>query len=676
MIDPQKFESIHLTEIEKPENMKKHVCIDAKLTIARATSSVPHVFYTRCPVVDGKKQLCPARAKAEEKGEGEKFFCSLEKFSAENPGMTYEHKLNSANPTLLSAYQSKTETMESIVYYDFPCRVETFRKIAQVQAPRYLSVRECLFYTDAKILSPEENKEGIVDESGRQYRSQSLYYLTESSEILEPASSLKLFGQVQPHPRSQVPTVMVTRVEKSESDVTQFVLSEAIRDQFRKLNALSVDEFCNQLSAITQIRDRPVTHLLVMLVYHSALGFWYEGRFIKGTLDTLLLGDAGVGKTQILKTLIREIKLGQILTGSCSSRTGLSYSLSNIDKTWEIQWGAYPSNDRGLLVIDEGQDIPAEDWEKLSVGRSEGILSVDRVVRGEHPSRTRLVVLANPKSGRQVDSELYPCAHIKRIFTTKDIRRFDLAQTLTTQDVSRSVLLQASGSNSSGDLTSEILRNSVLYAWSRRPENISFQTQFNDELVRFCGILLSEYGSAANVPLVSSDIRDKLLRLSVAHSILRHNTDESGENILVTTDDLQSVVKILTHIYSHGNFGLGAYADTQKEESILLDTEFEDIKRDLIGDTLTQGGTLIKRKLIKLFAQTSELTGSELATSADLDRKTVAGNLSPFKNYGLITAKRGSGYKSTAKFNHFVRRLQNSGFKIHKIDQEDFMNTI
>ena len=208
-----------------------------------------------------------------------------------------------------------------------------------------------------------------------------------------------------------------------------------------------------------------------------------------------------------------------------------------------------------------------------------------------------------------------------------------------------------------------------MYAWSRQSHQIKFVEDFDKELLRLCQILMDEYGSATEIPLIGNDVREKLLRLSVAHACFRHSTDDSGENVIVRVDDVNAVAKLMTEIYSADSFGLGQYADTQKTESRLCEEEYQSIKLELIGDNYSYCTTQVKRKLVRLFAQASEITGSELSNQIDLDRKIIGANISSFKKFGLITAKRGSGYKTTTKFNQFTRRLQIDGIRLQSLDQ-------
>ncbi|MGK5083120.1 hypothetical protein WDW37_07420 [Bdellovibrionota bacterium FG-1] len=663
--DMAKPEKIHLTEIEKPSNVSKLIEVDARPVLIGPVSLIPYRFFMRCPVADGKQDHCPAKALAEK--DGASFQCELYDFSIQNKEGAFVHEIKKDDVRIIASYKQKTAFVTAVTLSRSPCKVDEFRYKAQVKEPEVLGVREAVFYPSAKIIERSGTGDSIIDESGNPFRAQTLFSISEGADLLSTASALTIIGRVHPNPKNQVPTIAILETKNVLDDFRNFRLSDEIREQFKMLNEAGLSGVADALSSMTQIYDRQLTHLLILLIFHSVISFRFDGKNIKGTLEGLFIGDAGVGKTMILKTMIQKLRLGQFMTGSCSSRTGLSYAVIQMNGTWEIQWGAFPTNDMGLLIIDEGQDISPFDWEKLSVARSEGVLTVDRAAKGEHPSRTRLIVSANPKDGKQIDSELYPCVHVKQLFTTKDIRRFDLIQSLSTTDVSKEVLVRSERSNDSqcNWLTPEALRNSILFAWSRKPDQIRFAEGISSIISRCAGALFEKYGTATDIPVVTSDIRDKVLRLSVAYATANHRTDDSGEVVVVTEEDVKSVLNLLNTIYSNGNFGLDSYAAMMTDESNLTDDEFNLIKEELLpGDLICLGIRNRNAELISLFIRNPEMTGNDISNVIDMDRKIVCSYMEPLKKHGLITAKRGAGYTATRKFNKFLLKLKALGYHL------------
>ena len=63
----------------------------------------------------------------------------------------------------------------------------------------------------------------------------------------------------------------------------------------------------------------------------------------------------------------------------------------------------------------------------------------------------------------------------------------------------------------------DTLKNNILYAWSRKPEDVLFTDGTIDKVLEVATDLAKVYGNANDIPLVSpSDQRNKVARLAVA----------------------------------------------------------------------------------------------------------------------------------------------------------------
>ena len=61
------------------------------------------------------------------------------------------------------------------------------------------------------------------------------------------------------------------------------------------------------------------------------------------------------------------------------------------------------------------------------------------------------------------------------------------------------------------------MKNNILYAWSRKPEDVLFTDGTIDKVLEVATDLAKVYGNANDIPLVSpSDQRNKVARLAVA----------------------------------------------------------------------------------------------------------------------------------------------------------------
>lgn len=123
----------------------------------------------------------------------------------------------------------------------------------------------------------------------------------------------------------------------------------------------------------------------------------------------LIIGDSGQAKTTLVEKLMQHYRLGELLSGESSTRTGLVYSMQQTGSNWMLIWGAYPLNDGGLITIDELSGIEADVLAKMSDVRSSGIAKANGVITAETSARTRAIFISNPRMVNNLRLNLTGC---------------------------------------------------------------------------------------------------------------------------------------------------------------------------------------------------------------------------------------------------------------------------
>ena len=176
---------------------------------------------------------------------------------------------------------------------------------------------------------------------------------------------------------------------------------------------------------------------------------------------------------------MQHYKAGELLSGESSRRTCLVYNIQQAGTkgNWSLMWGAMPLNDGGLLCVDELSGMSEDDLAKMSDVRSSGIAKATGVVTAETTSRTRMIFISNPRNGRQLKAENYGVSAVLKLFgKAEDVRRLDFAVAVASGEVDADIV-----NKSVADMpalqhrfTSDKCKLRVMWAWSRRPENIVF----------------------------------------------------------------------------------------------------------------------------------------------------------------------------------------------------------
>ena len=394
-----------------------------------------------------------------------------------------------------------------------------------------------------------------------------------------------LVGYMYPDPYTQYATYMFDQAIPERDLISDFELDDealqhlklfkqkpgqTVRDKF--------DEIHRDLERnITFIWERRSVAFAVDLIYHTVLNFYFQEQYVKrGWGELLIIGDSGQAKTTIVERMMHHYKLGELHSGESSKRTGLVYSMQQTNKRWFLVWGAFPLNDGGLITIDELSGISEDDLAVMSDVRSSGVAKATGVITAETTSRTRAIFISNPRNGRQLNSETYGVmAVLKLMGKAEDVRRLDLAMSVASGDVDPALV-----NKPLKDIpevphvyTSDVCNTRVLWAWSRKPEDVVFTDQATQRILERATEMGKKYSS--KVPIVeAADQRIKIARLSVAAACCVFSSDETGEKVIVEPEHVDFVVDFMNELYCTKSFG---YDKLSEQDSITSDTSSTNI---------------------------------------------------------------------------------------------------
>jgi hypothetical protein len=511
----------------------------------------------------------------------------------------------------------------------------------------------------------------LTDGPARDYREKviALVGSLENSNIRYRAT-----GEVIAEPKRQRASLFVTALDRLQSAADGFHLTSVFREAFRAFRPPAGESVLDAADAqaeriaatvtstITKIHGvhRRRVLLLELLAYHSIRDIPWAGEIIKGTTDVLVIGDTGQGKTTQMRRLMKATGLGQFASGSTSSRAGVLYNLdSKVNDKRILRWGAFPLAHGELLAVDEAQNISREQWQEFTTARSEGVLKVDRAIRAEHPSRVRLVCFANPL-GRSSMAELQygiMAVHPEHGFlSAQDLRRFDVVACVAEGDESRDAIM---GIQAPAELaiSPELLRQSILWAWTRRAEHVHYAPRTEDAIKRLAGELQDTF-SSPEIPLIITDTHEKVARLAVAFAALFHSTDEAHEAVVVTPVHVGLVGRLFERIYTHPNCAFDEYAAVLRRRTVLTEEEYAVIHDDLLSKGSNREDTLATQTMLDLFLVDDNIPKADLEAAVGLGKEALNRRIAKLRLHRLLHFGR-QGYRKTPRFVSFLRQLAN-----------------
>lgn len=522
-----------------------------------------------------------------------------------------------------------------------------------------LKTTESYILYDVRLI-PEISYSTTVD---TEYTLRQAYVI---SDVVKANHTYVFEGTPYSNPKDQYFTILLDKAVPIKDDLDEFKLSD---DQIKSLEIFksrtSVEakmyDIAHDLSLnVTHIIDRELLLIGMDLVYHSALSFYFQGRKInKGRVDLLVIGDTRCGKSESFLGIVNHYKAGEIITGENTSKAGLLGGTQQTGNRWITTWGKLAMNDRRLLIVDEISGMSVEDIGQLSGVRASGIAEINKIQAEKMLARTRAIWAGNPRSNRPLSAYDTGVQAVQELIgRPEDVARFDIAVCLRSGEVSLDRINTSSRPTVDHVYTADLCNKLVMWAWSRKPEQISFEKDAEQLCLELATGMSQRYSSA--IPLVEgAEQRIKLARLAVACAMRLFST-EDGENVIVKKEHVQYVHDLLEQLYSGPGLNYLAYSRVKIAEQTLKD------EGEVLG-TLNMFGT----NLVEGLLDHSYLRLSDLEDILNLDKKDVKPIISLLlKNKAL--KHYGSFYVKTPAFITLLRKVQIEGHVDAKKQEVDF----
>lgn len=395
-----------------------------------------------------------------------------------------------------------------------------------------------------------------LEQRTHEYNVSPSYYVGHGLKVNRP---YQFSGFVVPHPRDQHAVFFFDKAEPLQDEIETFDLTTEVSAALKKFQPKNLKLMAHlealaewQSRNVTKILDRPDLHMIIDLAFHSLPSFVFNNELIKrGMLDVLVIGDTRCGKGYVGEGLSRYYGLGDVASGDSCSFAGLVGGLQQIRNTWRITWGLLPLNNNRLVIIDEASSMSTDDIARMSRIRSEGVAEIVKIIRESTQANTRLIWLANPRSGRPIMSYNTGVAAIKELIgAVEDISRFDIVLTLATNEVPSEVIntVTSGEEKDQNKYSAQDCRSLLLWAWSRTTDQVVFSPQATKEIMSLAIWLSQKY--SAVIPLVQGEtIRIKLAKLSAAVAARVFSTDPTCQKVIVKGAHVKCVKEIIRRFY-------------------------------------------------------------------------------------------------------------------------------
>ena len=482
---------------------------------------------------------------------------------------------------------------------------------------------------------------------------------------LELNESYEMIGRMWPHPQSQQATLLISGYETTQDALSTYQLTNPEKLKvFQPKKGQSIedklDEIYNDLEAnVTRIFQRRDLHKIVDLTYHSPLFLDFDGRTIKGWVESLILGDSSQGKSDTTQHLMKHYGLGEKVECKNASVAGLLGGLQQMGSKWFVTWGVIPTHDKRLVVLEELKGASTDVIGKLTDMRSSGVAEIPKIEKRKTSARTRLIALSNPRSEHPLHTYNFGIEAIKELVGgLEDVRRFDIFGLVSAKEIDTGKLneLQAMRPDVEHVYTSELCRDLILWTWTR--DRAYFDPAAKDSILAGATELSGMFSDA--VPIFDRGSgRYKIARLAAALAgrLFSHDDDF---NLIVKKEHVEYIVNMLKRMYSSQVFGYSDFTQAINISEQLKDPDV--VKRHIESSPFP-------KDFVTQLLHTNKIDMQDIQDWCGWDKTEAQGTLSLFVRKHCLV-REGRSYRKTGPFIKMLKSLLEDG---NLQDRPDFI---
>jgi len=395
---------------------------------------------------------------------------------------------------------------------------------------------------------------------------------------------------------------------------------------------------------VTYIYGRQDLHLIIDLVYHSPLRFFYEKKLLrKAYPEVLIIGDTRTGKTQCAEALQAHYGVGILAGGESMSFAGLVGGLQQLGKHWSCTWGKIPQNNRRLVIIDEAGGMNPDDIEKMSRVRSQGKAEITKIQSQETEAWTRLIWLANPKEAKTINQFSSGIEAVESLVKCpEDISRWDAVLIVSKDEIPFSSMSSRNRVPVEHRYTAELCKNLVLWSWTREPEEIEITQEAEDECYKLAERMCKKYCS--DFTLVNdSEQRKKIIRLATALASRLYSTPD-GKKLIVFKSHVTYIYEFLNRIYDSKYFKYDTWSVNQLAGTRII--KREEVEAFCISIGPYGCGKFHEQRTMRL---------QDIENYLGISHDEAKAKLSTLLLNNAMSRDKGDNYKKTPEFNQMLR---------------------
>lgn len=392
-----------------------------------------------------------------------------------------------------------------------------------------------------KLQEPLENLSG-----GEQPRQINVVLEDDLVDSITPGDIIRITGTLKTVRDEQTKLfknyIYCNYIDALEQEFEELKISEEDEAEIRELaaNPDVYNKIINSTAPSIQ-GYREVKEAIALQLFGGCVKELEDKTRIRGDIHILIVGDPGIGKSQILKYVSKLAPRGIYTSGKGTSGVGLTAAAVKDDLGgWSLEAGALVLADRGNACVDELDKMKSEDRSAIHEALEQQTISIAKAgIMATLNSRCAMLAAANPKFGR---FDRYKSVAEQINLPAPILSRFDLIFVVEDKpDAERDRKLAGHILNIHQtaeipfEIDPELLRKYIAYA--RKQPSPELTNEAIEVLKEFyVGMRGSAEDDDSPVPITARQL-EALVRLSEANCKIRLGKE-------VTSDDAKRAIKL------------------------------------------------------------------------------------------------------------------------------------
>ena len=433
--------------------------------------------------------------------------------------------------------------------------------------------------------------------------------------------------------------IYVNHIEKLVQEFEELELSE---EDEAKILELSKDPHIHDKiinSTAPSIRGyRDVKEAIALQLFGGAVKELEDGTRLRGDIHILIVGDPGIGKSQILKYVSKLAPRSVYTSGKGTSGAGLTAAAIRDELGgWSLEAGALVLGDQGNVCVDELDKMRSEDRSALHEALEQQTVSIAKAgIMATLNTRCSVLAAANPKFGR---FDRYKSLADQIDLPAPILSRFDLQFVIEDKPnvdndraIAQHILKIHESSNVDYEIEPELLRKYIAYARKNihprlTPEAMKVLEEF------YVSVRMGGVEEDTPVPITARQL-EAIIRLAEASAKLQLKDE-------VDANDAERAIALQRKCLE----AVGMDPETGKIDIDKVEGRTPTSDRDRMNKVLEEIGSL-EQEFVNVPV---DILKEHLSENYDMSGEKVDTLLKTLKNKGLIYEPR----------NGVVKRLEN-----------------